>query len=164
MDLHNWSAASISRAPSTRGIWASQNRVRETLRRIKRLELVLWQKTESWGSPWRRAGRLQGNLTIACQYIKEVHKTERKRLFTTISSNTNRSKRFELKEDSFILDARKRNLACENVAMHWIVVAQESCACPVPGSVQDWDGCSFEQPELAKDVYTHGSGIGLFHL
>lgn len=69
--LHNWSAASISRAPSTRGTWASQNRFRETPWKIKRLPLVLWQKTESWGSPWRGAGRFQGDLTIACQYIRK---------------------------------------------------------------------------------------------
>lgn len=164
MDLHNWSAASISRAPSTRGIWASQNRVRETLWRIKRLELVLWQKTESWGSPWRRAGRLQGNLTIACQYIKSVHKTERKETFHHDQQQHQQEQKIWTKRGQLYIGCKEKKSCL------WECGNALDCSCPgklcmsCPWSVQDWDGCSFEQPELAKDVYTHGSGIGLFHL
>lgn len=43
-----------------------------------------------------RSRQVPGRPYNSLSVYKEVHKTERKRLFTTISSNTNRSKRFEL--------------------------------------------------------------------
>jgi len=39
-------------------------------------------------------------------------------------------------------------------------VAQRSCGCPLPGSVQGQVGWGFEQPGLVGDVPTHGRGGG----
>jgi len=39
-------------------------------------------------------------------------------------------------------------------------VAQRSCVCPLPGSVQGQAGCGFEQPGLVEDVPAHGRGVG----
>ena len=40
-------------------------------------------------------------------------------------------------------------------------VAQRSCACPNPGSVQGQVGRGFEQPGLVGDAPVHGRGVGL---
>jgi len=40
-------------------------------------------------------------------------------------------------------------------------VAQGSCGCPVPGSVQAQVGWSSEQPDLVKAVPAYGMGVGL---
>ena len=37
-------------------------------------------------------------------------------------------------------------------------VAQRSCRCPIPGSVQGQIGWGFEEPDLVKDVPAHGGG------
>ena len=39
-------------------------------------------------------------------------------------------------------------------------VAQRSCGCPIPGSVQSQVGWGFEQPDLAEGVRAHGRGVG----
>jgi len=39
-------------------------------------------------------------------------------------------------------------------------VAQRSCGCPLPGSVQGQVGWSSEQPGLVEDVPAHGRGVG----
>jgi len=39
-------------------------------------------------------------------------------------------------------------------------VAQRSCGCLLPGSVQDQVGWSSEQPGLVQDVPDHGMGVG----
>ena len=39
-------------------------------------------------------------------------------------------------------------------------VAQRSCGCPLPGSVQGQAGWSSEQPGLVEDVPAHGRGGG----
>ena len=39
--------------------------------------------------------------------------------------------------------------------------AQRRCGCPLPGSVQGQVGWGSEQPDVAKDVPTHGRGDGL---
>ena len=40
-------------------------------------------------------------------------------------------------------------------------VAQRSCGCPFPGSVQGQAGRGFEEPDPVEDVPTHGRGVGL---
>jgi len=42
----------------------------------------------------------------------------------------------------------------------WEQVAQRSCGCPLPGSVQGQAGWSSEQPGLVEDVPAHGRGVG----
>jgi len=39
-------------------------------------------------------------------------------------------------------------------------VAQRSCGCLLPGSVQGQVGWSSEQPDLVEDVLAHGRGVG----
>ena len=39
-------------------------------------------------------------------------------------------------------------------------VAQRSCGCPLPGSVQGQVGWSSEQRGLVEDVPAHGRGVG----
>ncbi|GAB0191433.1 cAMP-dependent protein kinase inhibitor alpha [Grus japonensis] len=39
-------------------------------------------------------------------------------------------------------------------------VAQRSCGCPIPGSVQAQTGWGFEQPGLVEGVPAHGRGAG----
>jgi len=39
-------------------------------------------------------------------------------------------------------------------------VAQRSCACPLPGSVQGQVGWSSEQRGLVEGVRAHGRGVG----
>ena len=38
-------------------------------------------------------------------------------------------------------------------------VAQRSCGCPLPGSVQGEVGWGLEQPDLVEDVPAHGRGM-----
>ena len=40
-------------------------------------------------------------------------------------------------------------------------VAQRSCGCPLPGSVQGQAGWGFEQPGLGEGVPAHGRGVRL---
>jgi len=40
-------------------------------------------------------------------------------------------------------------------------VAQRSCGCPLPGSVQGQVGWGFEQPGLVEGVHVHGRGVGI---
>jgi len=40
-------------------------------------------------------------------------------------------------------------------------VAQRSCGCPIPGSVQSQAGWGFEQPGLVEGVSAHGRGLEL---
>ena len=39
-------------------------------------------------------------------------------------------------------------------------VAQRSCGCPLPESVQAQVGWGFEQPGLVESVPAHGRGVG----
>jgi len=39
-------------------------------------------------------------------------------------------------------------------------VAQRSCGCPLPGSVQGQVGWGFELPGLAEGIPAHGRGVG----
>jgi len=40
-------------------------------------------------------------------------------------------------------------------------VAQRSCGCPLPGSVQGQVGWGFRHPGLVEGVPAHGSGAGM---
>ena len=39
-------------------------------------------------------------------------------------------------------------------------VAQRSCGCPLPGSIQDQVGLGFEQPGVVEGVPAYSRGIG----
>ena len=63
---------------------------------------------------------------------------------------------FKLKEGGFRLDTRNKffTVTLEQVA-------QRSCGCPLPGSVQGQVGRGFEQPGLVEGVPAHGRGVEL---
>jgi len=43
-------------------------------------------------------------------------------------------------------------------------VAQSSCGCPLPGSIQDQAGWGFEQPDLTEGILARGRGFELYNL
>ncbi|KAK4827216.1 hypothetical protein QYF61_015244 [Mycteria americana] len=98
--------------------------------------------------------RLQGDLIVAFQCIKEAYKKDRERLFTKACSDRTRSNSFKLKESRFRLDIRKKNYDEGRKTLEQ--VAQGSCRCPIIGSGQGHFGWGFEQPDLVKDVPARG--------
>ena len=63
---------------------------------------------------------------------------------------------FKLKEVRY----KEEILPCEG-GKTLAQVAQRSCGCPLPGSVQGQVGRGFEQPDLVEGVPAHGRGVEL---
>ena len=79
--------------------------------------------------------RLHGDLVEACQYLNSAYRKAR------ACSDKTRGNGFKLKEGRFRLDIRKI-IYCEGgEALEQ--VAQRSCECPLPGSVQGQAGWGF---------------------
>jgi len=57
------------------------------------------------------------------------------------------------------MTCKKEILCCEG-SEALAQVAQRSCGCPLPGSVQVQVGRGFEQPALVEGVPAHGRGVG----
>ena len=78
-------------------------------------------------------------------------------IFTRACSGRTRVNGFKLKEGTFRLKEEifycKGGNALEQVA-------QGSCGCPLPGSVQGQIAWGFEQLGLVEDVPARGSGVG----
>ena len=96
---------------------------------------------------------------MAFQYLKGTYKKDGERLFIKACSNRTRGNAFKLKEGRFRLDMRK-NFFKVRMLRHWNRL-RRGCGCPIPGSIQDQAGWSFEQPDLVIDVPAHGRGLGL---
>ena len=53
-------------------------------------------------------GRLQGDLTVVFQYLKEAHKQEEYQRFTRVDSNRTRGNSFKLKVGRFRLGIKRK--------------------------------------------------------
>ncbi|PKU41234.1 hypothetical protein llap_8471 [Limosa lapponica baueri] len=100
--------------------------------------------------------RLWRDLIAASQYLNGAYKKDGKGLFMSEYSDRMRGNGSKLKEGR--LDTRKK-FYCE-AGETPEQVAQRSCRCPIPGSVQDQAGWGFEQPGLVGGVPAHGRGVG----
>jgi len=79
-------------------------------------------------------------------------------VFTNTCSDRTRGDGFQLKEGTFTLD--KEEILYNEGGEALEQVAQRSCGCPLPGSVQGQVGWGFEQPGLVAGVPAHSRGVG----
>lgn len=75
--------------------------------------------------------RLWGDLIMAFQYLKGVHKREGNQLFTQLDSDRTRGNDFKVKEDRFRLDVKGKFFTESGEVLEQ--VAQRGC--PIPGGV-----------------------------
>jgi len=101
--------------------------------------------------------RLQGDLISAFQYLKGAYRKDGERLFTRLCSDRTRGNGSKLKEGRF---RYQEEILHHEDGETLEQVAQSSCGCPLPGSVQGQIGWRSEQPGLADDVPAHGGGVG----
>jgi len=103
--------------------------------------------------------RLQGELRAAFPYLKGPTKKPEEGLFTGAHRDRTRGNGFKLKEGRLRLDIRKKFFTVGGMAL--AQVAQGSCGCPLPGSVQGQVGRGFKQPAPVEGVPAHGRGVGV---
>jgi len=101
--------------------------------------------------------RLQGDLIVAFHYLKGAYKRAGKGLLARACTDKTRGNGFKLKEGRFRSDTSEEILYCEG-GEALAQVAQRSCGCPIPVSVQGQVGRGLEQPGLVEGVPTHGMG------
>ena len=70
-----------------------------------------------------------------------------------------RGNSFKLKEGRFRSRCKEEILYCEG-GETLEQVAQISCGCPLPGSVQGQVGRGIDQPDVVEGVPAHGRGVG----
>ena len=73
--------------------------------------------------------RLQGDLTVAFQYLKGVYKQEGERLFMRVDSDRTRENGFKLRQGRFRLDIRKKFFT-QRVVTHWNRLPKEAVDAP----------------------------------
>jgi len=100
--------------------------------------------------------RCRGDLRAAFQYLKGAYRKDGEGLFTRVCSDRTRGNGCKLKEGRFRLEEILHHEGGETLEQ----VAQRSCGCPLPGSVQGQVGWSSEQPGLVEGVPAHGRGVG----
>ena len=75
--------------------------------------------------------RLQGDLIVVFQYLKEAYKKDGDGLFDRVCSSRTRGNGLKLKERSFRLDTR-RNFFTMRVVKHWHRLPRERWSMPHP--------------------------------
>ena len=95
-------------------------------------------------------GRPSSSLTVP----EGAYKKDGEGLFTRACRDRTRSNGFRLKEGRIRSGIRKKFFSMRVVAQ----VAQRSCGCPFPGSIQGQVGRGYEQPGLVEGVPAHGRG------
>ena len=93
---------------------------------------------------------------MTVQYLKGAYRKDGEGLFIRESSDRMRGNGFKLKEGGFRLDIKKKFFNVRVVEQ----VAERSCGCCLPGSVQGHVGRGFEQPGVVEGVPAHGRGVG----
>jgi len=96
---------------------------------------------------------------MAFQNLKRACKKAGERFFVRVGSDRTMGNRFKLEEGTFRLDIWKIFFYNEGVET-LEKVAQRRCECPIIGSIQGLVGQGLEQPDLVKDVFVHGRGVG----
>ena len=77
-------------------------------------------------------GRLQGDLIVAFQYLKEAYKQEGEWLFTRVDSDRTRGNVLKLRQERFRLDIRKKFFT-QRVVTHWNRPPKDIGWMPHPG-------------------------------
>jgi len=101
--------------------------------------------------------KLRADLLAVFQYLKGAYRKDGEGRFARVCSDRTRGNSSKLKEGRFRLDIRKKFREGGETLEQ---VAQRSCGCPLPGSVQGQVGWSSEQSGLVEDVPAHGRGGG----
>ena len=73
--------------------------------------------------------RLQGDLTVAFQYLKGAYKQEGEQMFTRVDSDRTRGDGFKLRQGRFKLDIR-RKFFTQRVVTHWNRLSKEVVDAP----------------------------------
>ena len=95
--------------------------------------------------------RLQEDLTVALQYLKEAYRKAGEGLFIRTSSDMTGGNGFKLEEDRFRLHIRKA-LFIVMVVRCWNRLPSEAVDAPLPGSTQGQAEWGFGQPDLVEGV------------
>ena len=97
---------------------------------IKGLELLSYsERLRELGLFSLEKRRLQGDLTVAFQFLKGAYKQEGKRLLMRMDSDRTKGNGFNLRQGRFMLDIRKK-FFIQRVVTHWNRLPKEVVDAP----------------------------------